>query len=55
MPRLMLVVTAATGAKSGGFSFQVNDGVNYGKKSIFVINSRPLVVTVLKEVKAEVS
>nr|CAB3234042.1 chondroitin sulfate proteoglycan 4 [Phallusia mammillata] len=34
------------GTNTGGFTFQVNDGLNFDTKHIFVITAQPLVITV---------
>lgn len=35
----------STGAMSGGFSFQVTDGLNFAPRQIFSITARPLVIS----------
>nr|XP_026689936.1 chondroitin sulfate proteoglycan 4 isoform X6 [Ciona intestinalis] len=43
-----------TGAYTGGFTFQVNDGLNYDVKHIFVIQAQPLVISITGELKMQI-
>ncbi|XP_076801534.1 chondroitin sulfate proteoglycan 4-like [Clavelina lepadiformis] len=40
------VVFVHSGSNTGGFTFQVNDHLNFDVKHIFVITARPLIITV---------
>lgn len=45
MTRLISVISSLEGAMSGGFNFQVTDGLNFAPRQIFSITARALIIS----------